>query len=534
MSSKKNSYKDLSHFWRNPGVVKNHKWQIIFRSFFPAALLAAAFPTLNFWPLAFVAFAVLSNELLKNYTLTESALYLGGFSFFCNLIGFYWISYTLREFGNFSWFLSVPITLIFFLLLSFVSAFYGFIWAKLRSHIQSPQLLILALALFYCFWDRFDLRLFPWSPFMALGSQQYLLASVGVLGNWGWRILFFTLSLLLFGVWRNRGHRLFSALSLILFFLFLLIPFILGSQQIHSLKQKYSLRQPVAILQGNIGNFEKRTQMGLEPTTQNVLRIYETLIEEASIRLAPLSKSDENQLGVEPWYFWPETALPAYPMVERDIQKKLDYWANLSRGLHLIGSYHQGREKFHSREINLDYNITLLLHESAGFMGFYKKQLRLAFGEYFPGDQYLEHIYEWVPAVNHFGRGYKNEVLLHPDPSGPAFVSLICYEVLSDSLVTGFIDEVEKKNPGRDIVLYNPTNDSWFGASLEPFIHARLSQWQAARVAKPMVRATNTGISMVIAPWGEVLNEGPLFKEVVVYGELPVTHQQRRLPKVAD
>jgi apolipoprotein N-acyltransferase len=200
----------------------------------------------------------------------------------------------------------------------------------------------------------------------------------------------------------------------------------------------------------------------------------------------------------------------------------------------LIGSYHQEEGTYNNAKTQYDFNITFLFHEKTGIQGPYKKQILMPFGEYFPWDNYLPKIYEWIPAINHFGRGEKNTLLLHPDPDGPAFVSLICYEILFDNLVDKFLKDAESEHPGRNLILYNPTNDSWFGPTVEPFMHARLAQWQAARVQKPLVRATNTGISMAVAPWGEILREGPLFKTDIIYSQLPVKKLQYRINQNED
>jgi apolipoprotein N-acyltransferase len=539
MSSKK-TYQALQNLWRhNRGDERKERFELFIKGVAAGTLFAAAFPPLGFWPLAFVAFAIIASLLFERLPPFKAGLVMASFSLTANFLGFYWIAYTLTEFAAVPWILSVPLTLLFFVILSSVSFIYGALWGLLRSRLTSSFIVLLAMVLFFAFWDRFDLRLFPWAAHMAVGEDKYLIATAGVLGTWGWRFLFAALSVLVFFAWQSRRKSL--ALTMICFALLLTFGtlYFVGHQSRERLQKDYAFLQPAAILQGNVGNFEKKTQRGEEPTAQNILKIYGNLVEESAIYYGDRARntvdaSGQVVKGLEPWFFWPETAVPSYPLLERDVQSRLDFWANLSRGLHLIGSYHQGRELFAGKETSLDYNIALLLHESAGFRGFYKKQILMPFGEYFPGDKYIPKVYEWIPAVNHFGRGTSHVLLDHPDPKGVVFVPLICYEVLFDGIVDAFLQRSDENFHQRDVVLYNPTNDSWFGPTSQPYLHARLTQWQAARVQRSLVRATNTGLSMIVAPWGEVLSQGPLFQAAVIYGGVPVTRPQQRLPDRLD
>ncbi|NCN27077.1 apolipoprotein N-acyltransferase [bacterium] len=502
---------------------------LILRALLAACLLAVAFPTLSLWPLSFVAIALLIVKLVDlQETPRRMALFFGTFAVGCNFVGFYWLAYTIHEFAEFSWFLSIPIAVLLFFALGLISAGFGFVWQLLQLKFKNRSIYfrLLLLLLFFVLWDYQDIRLFPWSPMMALASNDYLLASVGVFDSLAWRFLFFALSALTFVVLFSRERQKARIVSSFLFLSLLGGAMMVGRSHRDSLKKEYSQRQPVALLQGNIGNYEKRqTDAGVEPTVRNVLSIYRNLIEEAATTYAEIATGND---ALEPWYVWPETSFPGFPLRDRHMQDQLDFWVNMSRGLHLVGAYEDGTMMFNGKEKATEYNIALLLHEDVGYVDHYRKIALMPYGEYFPGDFLVPQVYEWVPQVNHFGRGEGPKLLAHPDPNGPVFLPVICYEMLFDDMLNAAIDLAKKKYPGREIVIYNPTNDSWFGKTVEPFMHARLARWQAARVSLPFLRATNTGVSMVVAPWGEVLAEGPLFGERVIYADLPVKKAQRR------
>ena len=51
-------------------------------------------------------------------------------------------------------------------------------------------------------------------------------------------------------------------------------------------------------------------------------------------------------------------------------------------------------------------------------------------------------------------------------------------------------------------ILINVSNDAWFGDSIAPHQHLEIARMRALEVERPVVRATNTGISTFIAADG--------------------------------
>lgn len=66
------------------------------------------------------------------------------------------------------------------------------------------------------------------------------------------------------------------------------------------------------------------------------------------------------------------------------------------------------------------------------------------------------------------------------------------------------------------------TNDGWFGTSSGPAQHAAHSVLRAAETGRALVRAANTGISMVVRPGGAVAGTLPLATEGVLVAAVPV------------
>jgi apolipoprotein N-acyltransferase len=59
-------------------------------------------------------------------------------------------------------------------------------------------------------------------------------------------------------------------------------------------------------------------------------------------------------------------------------------------------------------------------------------------------------------------------------------------------------------------ILVNITNDSWYGTWEQPYQHLYMTLARAVEVRRPLVRATNTGISAVALASGEILPLSPV------------------------
>ena len=82
----------------------------------------------------------------------------------------------------------------------------------------------------------------------------------------------------------------------------------------------------------------------------------------------------------------------------------------------------------------------------------------------------------------------------------------ICY----DSLNPGFSRDLSRN--GAEVI-YNVTNDAWFGWWAEPFQHQFMTLGRAVEVRRPLVRSTNTGFSSAILADGSLLLNSPINEE---------------------
>lgn len=200
---------------------------------------------------------------------------------------------------------------------------------------------------------------------------------------------------------------------------------------------------------------------------------------------------------------WPEGALPTTanaafadgsiegPALARALQPGQILLLGLSRGE--VDPTAEGGERY--------YNSLFALRDEGGaglrIVAVYDKHRLVPFGEYLPlgrlmgrlGVRSLVH----VPAD--FSAGPRPAPLRID--GAPPVQPLICYE----SLFPGFTEG----GAGRPRWIVNVSNDAWFGATSGPRQHLNLASYRAIETGLPIVRATPTGVSAVIDPWGRVL-----------------------------
>jgi apolipoprotein N-acyltransferase len=84
--------------------------------------------------------------------------------------------------------------------------------------------------------------------------------------------------------------------------------------------------------------------------------------------------------------------------------------------------------------------------------------------------------------------------------------AFICYEAVFPSYVRRFADS------GAE-VLFNISNDSWFGKTAARYQHLLIVRMRAAENRRWIVRSTNDGVSGVVDPAGRVVRTLPEFEE---------------------
>jgi len=204
---------------------------------------------------------------------------------------------------------------------------------------------------------------------------------------------------------------------------------------------------------------------------------------------------------------WPETAVPDF------LHRVEDSWLQplaqelAERGAHLligVPILDPAGEQY--------YNGAVVVGSPDAV--YYKRHL-VPFGEFLPLERWLGPLLDFLQIpMSHFSAGQAARPTLR---IGKQTVGVsICYE-------DAFGEEVREALPEASY-LVNLSNDAWFGDSLAPHQHLEMARMRALETGRPLLRATNSGISALIGPHGEVQAATRAFTETVLTGPVqPMT-----------
>ena len=196
---------------------------------------------------------------------------------------------------------------------------------------------------------------------------------------------------------------------------------------------------------------------------------------------------------------WPETAVPDFwfrvvPYI-RDLR---DEMAKRETDL-LLGIFVKNEN---SRLLNSVLNVN---GES------YNKRHLVPLGEYIPLRFLIEFFNKFVKIpMSDIASGDEEQPLLVA-AGVPVGIS-ICFE-------EAFSRDVIKDLPEAKLLI-NVSNDAWFEDSIEPHQHHAIARMRALEAGRYMIRSTNTGITSLIGPHGEVIKRLPQFKTGVLKAEV--------------
>jgi apolipoprotein N-acyltransferase len=234
----------------------------------------------------------------------------------------------------------------------------------------------------------------------------------------------------------------------------------------------------VALLQGNVPQALKFVPGRFEST----LKTYADLAERTQAKLV----------------VFPETAIPRFlHQVNPAYLEWLGILARRNDGDALVGVPVQDEHGY--------YNAVVTVGKSAPQR--YAKSHLVPFGEFVPpGFGWIVNVLQ-IP-LSDFNRGAPDARPLAI--AGQRVAPNICYE-------DAFGEEIIRQLPEATL-LVNVSNVAWFGDSLAPAQHLRISRARSLETGRYMLRATNTGVTAIIDDRGRVAARLPNFTEGVLEG----------------
>lgn len=414
------------------------------------------------WLVLFALFVAADNT--RQAALNGLAFGLGFF-----LTGVSWVYVSLSVFGGMPWWLAGTAAFLFCAMLALFPALAGGLFKRWQPASFWQQALYFAALIATVDWIR--TWLFTGFPWLALGYSQAppspLAGFAPLLGVHGLSLLVALAGALLLR-WRI-GVPVLCILAAGGF----------GLRQIEW-TQPVGTSVSVALVQGNVPQ-----EMKFRPEAFfRTLDLYQQLIEQHPAQLTIL----------------PETALPVFidqlpPEYVQELQRSVR-----AHGGDLITGTLTG-------DLDHYWNSAVSLGSSPSQV--YSKQHLVPFGEFIPAG------FAWIMAqanipLSAFSRGPESQPPLAV--AGQHVAVNICYEDV-------FGEEIIRALPQAGI-LANLSNTAWFGHSLAQPQHLQIAQLRAAETGRPMLRATNTGMTAIVAAGGDIQAVLPAFTTGVLQGEV--------------
>lgn len=460
-------------------------------AFAPGPLPGWSLPVVQVVCLALLAYAVFGSTRTRQAALRAFAFGLGSFS-----VGLYWLYTSMHVYGGMH---PAPAGLAVLALAGFL-ALYGSAaaalthWLFAYRHADHNRLraMVLGAALFASSWTLFEWfrgTLFTGFPWLNIGYAHIdgmLSGWAPLLGVYGvaWIAAFIAAGMALFAQARQAGNDSKAAAALGVGLVIGFSGLALGS--IHW-THDYGNRLIVRLVQGNVPQSLKFDPAHL----QKGLETY--------MHLAALPPKEAN--GAPAIIILPETVIPLLQnripagVWERWIDIARQRQATLILGAPLVEQT-DGKPRYSNSAIAISADTTPDELLSARLAMRYDKHHLVPFGEFVPTG------FRWFVEQMNIPLGD-----FHPGPldqapfavAGQRLAPNICYEdVFGEELLAA----VTASNNAT--LLVNLSNLAWFGDSWAVRQHLHISRMRARETGRPMLRATNTGMTAAIDPNGKV------------------------------
>ena len=474
-------------------------------AFILGASTALSFAPYSLWIIYPVAMA-LTLWLSRSLAPKASFLHWLSFGFGCFAVGISWVHVSMDTFGGLPLAASVGLMALLALYLALYPALTGLGLAWL-TRTNTPSLwrnLLLFPALWVLTeWARgWVMTGFPWiwaGYSQTQGPLKELASIIGALG------LSFLIAMLAGALALCFSKRYKS--------LMILLPIIAAAAWV---APKLTQIQPtgesvkVALVQGNIPQSMKWEPEALWPTL---------------LKYMDLSREHFDADII----VWPEAAIPAPESMVQDFLDNANKVANLNHTSIITGII--------SRQQNEFYNSLIVLgnhnqkqqdtpdYESDGSNQFKKHHL-LPIGEFVPFEALLRPIAPFFNLpMSSFARGDYQQPNL--SAVGHKIAPAICYEI-------AFPEQLrDSVNLGTDLLL-TVSNDAWFGTSNGPLQHMEIAQMRAIELGRPLVRATNNGVTAVVDEKGNITAALPQFETGVLSATIPLVTGQTWFAKIGQ
>lgn len=472
----------LSDKWRNALL-----WHSFFNSkkgFIPLSFILGALSTLGFAP--FNMWVIVITTLTFFFALLsfiEKTWHqvLATWCFFIALnfstLGF--IDFVMQDFGQIPFYLSYLILFIFSTYLAFPYALAIYIKNKIKCTNNTIAFIFIIPALFVVA-DFILATLFTGFPWVYVSYSTIdgpLSSFAPLIGAKGINLIIYIMAGCLSQVLRRNYLCLPCPALLLLFGIF--------TTSISYTKDDKTIN--VSLVQGNV---KQEVRLNQETVYKAIATYYD------------LSKDlikKENEIIV-----WPESAIPVMLNSAIDLVSDLNTIAYENKSILITGI-----QRFNEKT-NEAFNSIVVLgeHKNLNLIKTYDKRHLVPFGEFVPLENILRPLHKIFNfPMSSFTKGSDNQKAFTIKDN--KFIPAICYEAIFPELLTS-LDNIDSN------AILMVSNDAWFGLTRGPQEHLNIARMRSLELQKPMIRATNNGISVIIDKFGKIKDSIAINQESVL------------------
>jgi apolipoprotein N-acyltransferase len=394
----------------------------------------------------------------------------------------FWIFHVMHTYGNFPKPVAAGLLVLFCLYLALYHAAFGLLlgWITRRKITANARALVLAPVLWVMVeLGRAHITSFPWD---LLGYAQVnnvpLTRIASFTGVYGLSFAIALVnSILALGFILPRESRIAVALAGVLGAIALESGVLVPYPPVHPDHTAELVQQNLPIFEGN-----------WPPSYYDL----------TMAQLVQLSSSSAagTKASNPPLIVWPESPAPFYTADPR-FQHWMTALAQDSHAYLIVGAL--GVTPTDQKDKPLLFNSAQLIAPDGAFVSRYDKIHLVPFGEFVPFRNLLTFAQSLLHDISDLSRGNQRNVLQVDSHSIGTF---ICYESI-------FPDEVLQFARNRAELFVNISDDAWYGEYGAPGQHLNMARMRAIENNRWLLRATNSGITASISPFGQVIAEVP-------------------------
>ncbi|WP_028769224.1 apolipoprotein N-acyltransferase [Shewanella fidelis] len=459
-------------------------------AYLAGATTALSFAPYSIWPLYLVAMAFVVHQS-ADLTAKQAFRYWLSFGFGCFSVGISWVHVSMDVYGGMPLIASMALMALLALYLALYPALAGCLLQKLTPNTSLLRNLLLFPALWTTTeWMRgWILTGFPWlwaGYSQTEGPLRPIASMFGTLGlSFIVAMLAGAIALLAVKRWQSFVIAV-PALAALTFI-----------APMTSQVQPNGETIKVALVQGNIPQSMKWEPDALWPTMLKYMDLSRPQLQDTDLII------------------WPEAAIPAPEYMVKDFLYNANKVANLNDTAIITGIISNHGDAFYNSLIVLG-NYHHKQQSEPDYLGDgnneFKKHHLLPIGEFVPLESLLRPLAPFFNLpMSSFNRGEFTQANLNA--VGHQLSPAICYEI-------AFPEQLRANMNDNTDLLMTVSNDAWFGTSNGPLQHMEIAQMRSVELGRPLVRATNNGVTAVVDEQGNITKQLPQFEAGVLVADI--------------